>query len=426
MKNLILHSRLIIFLQMAWCISTCEPSDHKINTCGDGEISATDAVWSHGEGDLQNSKRASDIRQKGCFTGPQTTPQIQWSFDLGGPGTAAAPVIGDDGTIYIVGEYPGTPKGGGIRNSGLMAISPQGSLKWFFSNPVDIGNSFSAIYNKSVSLGTDGTIYIALYDSNFYALNADGSVKWSRRLINHVSPAIDNQEQIYVGKDTVYCIKKDGNLAWKFVDVNLTGELLRRIVLGKRHIYCGFLDKGILALDYLGHKQWFYELDYQNFLQYGILLDEEENLYFKTNDNNIRSVDKNGSLRWTGNVGIICGMSEPVLRGDYLYFGSFGGVFKLDKKTGTQITTLAALPQGWYVNSYTSPLIDDNGTIYIGSGYGGLTAVTKDGDKLWEIAIPQADQTEFWGYIGLSPEGTLYIATFDDVSQAINRLYAIY
>ncbi|MBL7994341.1 PQQ-like beta-propeller repeat protein [bacterium] len=407
-------------------MTTCDSGDHKANTCDDGEISAADAVWSHGEGDLQNTKRASGIRQKGCFTGPTTTPTIQWSSDLGGPGTAAAPVIGDDGTIYIVGEYPGEPKGGGIRNAGLMAISPQGTLKWFFSKSLDIGNSEGAYYTNSVAIGRNGTIYIGLWDSTFYALNLDGTIKWKYRTTRFFSgnPVIDEHDNVYVGMDTIFCFTPDGHIRWKFADTAVT-QWCVKITLDQDAIYCGYLGSGIVALTYNGQKKGFYSNDFGYSAHAGILVDQSHNLYFKTNGNILNSIDRNGNFRWAGSVDVIGGMSEPALRGDYLYFGSFLGVYELDKKTGTEITTLTGLPQGRYVNSDVSPLIDDNGVIYIGAGYGGLSAVTNGANKLWETVIPQADQTEFSGYMSLSPDGTLYIATSDFDNQSVNRLYAI-
>lgn len=399
---------------------SCDGNDHKANTCGDGEISSADAVWSHGEGDLQNSKRAPGIRQKGCFTGPQTTPQIQWSFDLGGPGTDAAPVIGNDGTIYLIGEYPGQAKGGGVRNAGLFAISPDGNMKWFLSRP----RESALIYKHSVTSATDGTLFLRMWDSSFYALNSSGEVKWSKRMTLSSDPVVDNNGFVYVGTDTIYSFEQDGTIRWKYINESPI-SYCQRIVLGRNGIYCGFYQNGILALDYTGHKKWFYPVTFDNSYHYGVLVDEADNIYFKTNSNEIQSIDRNGNFRWGGSVGVVGGMSEPVLRGDYLYFGSFLQVYRLDKKTGTELTLLGSVPNGSYISSDVSPVIDDNGVVYIGSGAGGISAISSEGQKLWQMLIPNAN-FYFEGYMAMSPDGTLYIASWESSTPGvINKLYAI-
>jgi hypothetical protein len=78
---------------------------------------------------------------------------------------ASDPVIGLDGTIYVVGYYK------------LYAFNPDGSLKWEWeADPhYQIGG---------LALGTDGTIYTAhiktaAYVRRVFAINSDGSLRWS-------------------------------------------------------------------------------------------------------------------------------------------------------------------------------------------------------------------------------------------------------
>jgi hypothetical protein len=63
------------------------------------------------------------------------------------------PVIDDDGTIYIYGEYPGEVTGNGWRNCDILAISPSGTLKWFFSLPNYVPPpALAFLYNRSVTI----------------------------------------------------------------------------------------------------------------------------------------------------------------------------------------------------------------------------------------------------------------------------------
>lgn len=413
------------------CIS-CYGNDHKISTCDDGEISTADAVWSHGEGDLQNTKRASGIRQKGCINGPRTTPQVQWSFDLGGPGTEASPVIGDDGTIYIVGEYPGQPIGVGIRNAGLFAVTPEGSMKWYFRRDLDIGDvGVAAVYTRSVAIGKDGTVYFGCWDSTLYALNpSDGSMKWKYKSTYIGSPVVDNAGNIYTTNDTVFCFSSTGTVKWRFVnDPPIPNTSLS---LGRNAIYSASFGNGVLALDYTGNKKWLFPVNYQN--DGGkdrIVIDEDDNLYLKTNSSNIKSISRNGNLRWEGSVSLPGGMSQPVLRGDYLYFGAFDAVYRLDKTTGQNAEIIGVVPNGAYISQSTSPLIDDSGVVYIATRGSTsfnpfLVACHSSGQNVWTKEVIEANGTSFHGYLSLSANGIIYFATSNYFQDRISRLYAIH
>ncbi len=431
MKSKILVSLITLFLTFLFFYACEHDKRVEPERCVDGEISASDANWTHGRGDLQNSKRAAGIRQKGCITGPKTIPQVQWSFAIGGPGSEAPPVIGDDGTIYIVGEYPGETTGVGLRNSGLMAVSSSGFLKWFFKCPEDLGpNGIAAVYEQSIALGKDGTLYYDCPDSGLFAIRPeDGLIKWHYKVTIN-SSAVDDNGNIYTGNDTIYCFNSDGSIKWRFVNDTFIGYC-SQISLSKSRIFCAFFQYGILALDFNGHKRWFYPVDYENDGgKDGILVDEDENLYLKTNQNNIKSWDRNGNLRWEGSVGFIGGMTQPVLRGDYLYFGAFGALYKLDKLTGTNITVVAEAPA--YLSQFAAPLIDDEGTLFIVSDGGPnfdpyMMAASRTGTTtLWTKQITEANSTGFHAYLALSPDGTIYFATTNvESGQGINKLYAI-
>lgn len=401
-------------------------------TCGDGEISSGDAVWSHGEGDTRNSKRAPGIRAKGCQTGPTTAPELQWKFEMGGTGTGSPPVIADDGTIYIVGEYPGTPPGtGGVRNAGLFAISPDGNMKWFFGRTrVSQFSSGGILYMNSPAIGLDGTLYLGLWDSTFYALNPmDGSVKWQYRTNERFSanPVIDGNGLIYVGADTIYCFDPSGAVKWRYSDTSHTGSC-RGLALGKTMLVGMFFRDGILALDYKGKKKWFYKEDIFA-IRKVLLLDQSENIYCKADDRFLLSLDRSGKLRWTGGAGL-GGFTAPVLRGDYLYFGILDVLFKLPSTTGKNSEVLTFFDGGRYMSSESSPLIDDNGIIFVTVDES-IAAVTSEGVVLWDIPIPFAydsttiftDDIDFSDYLGLTPDGGLLMASFGTGTESVNRLY---
>ena len=133
--------------------------------------------------------------------------QVAWSVEFG---VTSSPAIGSDGTIYV-GGYLDILEG---HQSGLAAIEPTGSMKWFF--PVNVNGRVQS----SPAVGNDGTIYFGSNevnpeyadrpeydDSHVYALNPDGSIKWKYKTGGFVvsSPAITSNGLLVVSS-------LDGNL----------------------------------------------------------------------------------------------------------------------------------------------------------------------------------------------------------------------
>jgi large repetitive protein len=93
----------------------------------------------------------------------------------------------------------------------LYSIKPNGTLNW----KVMYENGFAF---KSPSFSPDGnTIYIAGVDSNLFALNLDGIIKWKFSCGNILrAPLIDSNGIIYfVSKETpqyLYSLMPDGNI----------------------------------------------------------------------------------------------------------------------------------------------------------------------------------------------------------------------
>ncbi len=409
---------------MVFSLCACDHDGKGPELCPDGNISAADAVWSHGEGDLQNTKRVASLRTKGCVTGPIDTPSVQWTLDLSGPGTAAAPVIGDDGTIYIVGEYPGQPKFGGTRNAGLFALNLNGSIKWFFSRPRET----SLAYRNSIALDNDGTVYCALWDSTFYALNPDGSIKWYRKggALSGANPVIDAAGRIYTAaSDTVFCFNPDGTVNWFYVNTEAT-DVCVRVMPGRTHIFCSYFGDGILALDYAGKKKSMYAVNITNLPHYGIVSDQADNIYFISEYGTLISLSENGALRWTYETGLYGGgsFSEPVIRGDYVYVGNHF-INRILLQTGIR-DSIADLDGPNFIDFWSSLLIDDRGTIYGVAGRWVYAFSSESGQKLWKFELPETYSTSFIGYLALDHIGTLYVTSYNYIDAGqVNRLYAL-
>ena len=128
---------------------------------------------------------------------------LQWFFPL--PAAyypASSPAIGEDGTIYV-----------GSRDGYLYAISPDGTLEWIFDT-LD-----GSPIQSSPAIGADGTVYIASTDGNLYAVT-NGILKWQLAPSGYQfisSPAVAADGTVYIGStdDNVYAIT-NGGVKWVF------------------------------------------------------------------------------------------------------------------------------------------------------------------------------------------------------------------
>jgi outer membrane protein assembly factor BamB len=128
----------------------------------------------------------------------------------------ASPAIGPDGTIYVgsdpYGAWGQTPV---LVDTNFWAINPDGSLKWAFETDDGV--------ESSPAIGPDGTIYFGSYDSCLYAVTDSGSagvLKWKFKTDGPVdgSPAIDGDGIIYFGSrdSTLYALFPNGDVRWQY------------------------------------------------------------------------------------------------------------------------------------------------------------------------------------------------------------------
>ncbi len=227
----------------------------------------------------------------------------------------ASPAIATDGTIYF-----------GSSDATFYALNADGSLKWEFFAPDEL--------DSSPALAIDGTIYFGCYNGSLYALNPDGSQKWAfqtdtvadrdNRIL--LSPAIDAEGNIFFGSGNYffYSVDANGNLRWKF---ETEGEV-----------------DSSPAIDVFG------------------------NLYFASRDGYFYALDTDGVETWSAAVGEIV---------------------------------------------YSSPAVDDEGNVYFasfaGDGASRLLTYTFDGQFRWQLTLPGIVDSS----PTLSPNGTLYIGVYD-------------
>ena len=196
--------------------------------CDDGKLYAINpdgtAKWVLAEGLETNERSSPAIGADGTIYfesadgntyAVNPNGSLKWSFPASDG--ESSPAVGADGTIYI-GSLFFTFCAYCHDVAALFAINPDGSLKWFYLNP-----NYSVL--SSPAIGVDGSIYFG--DAlSLNALTPDGSLKWEvftdrdqgfgGAVIS--SPAIGADGAVYVGANdnTIYAVNPDGSIKWTF------------------------------------------------------------------------------------------------------------------------------------------------------------------------------------------------------------------
>ncbi len=121
----------------------------------------------------------------------------------------AAPAIGPDGTIYQT----------LVNDPNLYAIDPcTGNIDW--ATPLQQPPDTNSSGWSSPVVGPDGTIYVCLDVPYLWAVNPDGSIKWSTRLgvVGGFTLSVDRDGYIYAASDDGYVcvVNPDGREISRF------------------------------------------------------------------------------------------------------------------------------------------------------------------------------------------------------------------
>ncbi len=133
------------------------------------------------------------------------TGSLKWAFSTGNGDVRASASIDTDGTLYF-----GT-KGGYT----FYAVNPDGTQKWSYNFSADGGPGIEGDVYNSAAIGADGSIYFANELGAIFAMNPDGTVKWKHtsgaQAINWSSPAIAADGTMYMGTTYgyFYAVKTD-------------------------------------------------------------------------------------------------------------------------------------------------------------------------------------------------------------------------
>jgi len=321
----------------------------------------------------------------------------KWRFENDGL-IEDTPVISNDGTIYFGGSYGDLPYY-------LIALYPNGSLKWRYKTDF-------TIWGSSPAIDQDGTIYIGSWDDYLYAIYPNGTLKWRFLVYDTISssPAIAEDGTIYFGTMgtgyRVYAVNPNGTEKWHYT----TGYKVSSdpAIGDDGTIYIGSGDFYLYALYPNGTLRWRFQTGDEIHGHPSIA--DDGTIYIGSNDEYLYAIyPNNGTEKWRFDTrwGLY---GNPSIANDGTIYVGTDKLYAI-YPNGTLRWSFVLGSDEWVGSS--SAAISSEGTIYIGTHIGSMTggdiiAVNPDGTERWRKRIAN-DWVESSPSIG--EDGTVYIGS---------------
>jgi len=354
-----------------------------------------------------------------------------WMFQTG-KGIFSTPVIDDKGIIY-----------GGSADHYFYAINPDGSLKWKYQTgeiidsagalsafdpvagysaitfisgdgkmyrfrtgdvPLDQrkiwtfeaelrpGVSYNRWFEGNVAVGPDGTLYAGNTNFNYYAVNPDGTLKWTYETAsnNWSQAAFAADGTIYWGSLDTYIrsVSPEGKELWR---TRTLGFIAASAAVGSDGtVYMGSFDSNLYALDpKKGVVKWKFGTGDHIYSSAALDCDSAGNttaIYFGSADGTLYALRPDGSLMWKYDTGDVIRSSPavglaPSGDGRIIYFGCGNGKLYALNSDGSlrwdfdTNSTAEELRDRNDLNG--SPALGEKG-VYIGGEHGQLWYVPYD------------------------------------------------
>ena len=320
-------------------------------------------------------------------------PTEEWRFEgPSGPISAWRPAIGPDGTIYM-----------SALDATLYALNEDGSLKW----------TFNLTDNNEYMPGVDpatGTIYSDIFGSSLVAINPDGSQKW-RFLISPSSdvgstPIVDSTGAIYFGTDNsqeLIALNPNGTVKWRFTT---TGAVDNVPALNSDESVVYFVATDPDTLNENGMIYAVNTADGSFRWRFPLVAENNELTSSPTVDTK-GTADPSDDVIYVGDDDDYVYAFRPAARladpNPVPPLGTFPGPGEWRFRTNGEIESSAAIDPR-------------NGTIYIGSDDGNVWAINPNGSEKWRF--PTGGEVESSAIVDL--DGTIYIGSSDGNVYAIN------
>ena len=296
-----------------------------------------------------------------------------WKNVIGGG--LSSPVIAPDGTIYMCG-------GSGY----LYALNPNGSVKWT--------RYIGGTTRSTPAIADDGTVYIGGADKKVYAVNPNNSIKWTYLTGSDISssPAIGADGTVYIGSKDAYLYALNpvtGARAWRF-NTGGTIHMCSPSVGSDGTVYIAGASGNLHAVNPVDGTEVWRFVTGDTIMSSPALSHDGSRVYIGSCDGYLYAVNTaDGSRAWAVTVPLVRGStsSSPAVAPDgTIYVGSNGA--SVTQANGTLFAISPAGAVLWqFETAYdirSSPAVSAGGTIYIGVMDGYVYALNPDGTKKWQ------------------------------------------
>jgi outer membrane protein assembly factor BamB len=329
------------------------------------------------------------------FAVNRATGTINWVFEISSITYGGGAVVGSDGTIYQ-----------GARDKKVYAINPNGTQKWTFTG---LGN-----FDTFPALSADGVLYClanGTTNSTLYALNAStGAEIWNKTITGTTggAVAIDNVGNVYAGTNSkVVKYNAAGDLLWQTADnSHLLTEIGSFAIDSERNtLYAARKGTaGIVALNMAnGDTKWTRASSGDSYFP---IVGPDGTIYFneKLASGKVYAVNPDGTEKWTTTIGASMNYGGLVLSdAGKLYGGTqtkvgttYYNVFEVDVTTGTKTVLLETTHQ-----LSASATIGPDNKLYIGS----IKSSTEDNGRLFVFDINAGLEKKSWSMRGNDVQG---------------------
>ncbi len=395
--------------------------------------SVANSPWPVARGDVQGTGRSE-------FVGPKNL-QIAWvkTYKLG---IYNAPVLDSEGNLLF-----GSRSINWTGTNSFHKVDSNGNLTWKY----DTGNGYAN--DCAPAVAADGTIYFGSQSGNFYALNSDGTIKWSYKAVpsthdafNIKNVVLDKEGNIYTSTgDSLYSFTSEGNVRFRLntpvlgkgLSISPDGTTIyAHSTFAENNSFDGYL----FAISIEGEILWRKRID---IARGTVLIDNNGYLYFKgtqLNDPDRSSLliclDTNGDIRWQFEVSDLGGGdAAPTMdKNGNIFFTASEYIDGVYSRVLVSLTYEGELrwyyafeefpPPNIYEYFYHGLVCDADGTVYLGSSEGyNFYAISNSGELLWKLPLNglRMDSPPV-----IDENGTLYIGLHGGASAFVeNNLIAV-
>ena len=410
---------LVVIFTKACLIGMLHAGETNQGISGQNSLTLADSPWPMFHHDLQHTGRSGTA-------GPQEA-NLKWIFETGDD-IISSPVVGPRRIIYL-----------GSKDGNLYSLMPGGIEQWSFYAGDEVSTTPSVYSNGDIVFYAGGYLY---------CLNEDGDEKWRYDVVTggspsdvyleinifSLSPVIGPDGNIYVGgsEDTnwgLLSVDAAGDKRWFQPDVNISSQAAFSpdgglYVLQNSKLFSVNPEDGSINWEQLPCDPLVPSRCFTTMVDTSPVIDDLGNIIFADWERCIFSLSGiNGYTWWFKAVGGGEIHSTPALiqSGDLIVVttyrgasgaGGAGELFSIDSEYGWLVNWTSDEME---VGTKSSPAVDGEGNIFIGSWDTNIYAFDSSGKKLWSYPT----DGWIWSSPALDNKGNLYVGSYD------NKLYAI-